>query len=58
MAALMDLTADFVYCRLHGSQELYVHAYEGPEFLCISIIKTKCAPEWMLKRSGPAWTGC
>jgi uncharacterized protein YecE (DUF72 family) len=24
---LMDLTADFVYCRLHGSQELYNSAY-------------------------------
>ncbi len=24
---LMDLTADFVYCRLHGSQELYVSGY-------------------------------
>lgn len=27
---LMDLTADFVYCRLHGSQELYVSGYDGP----------------------------
>jgi uncharacterized protein YecE (DUF72 family) len=26
---LMDLTADFVYCRLHGSKELYVSGY-GP----------------------------
>jgi uncharacterized protein YecE (DUF72 family) len=25
---LMDLTADFVYCRLHGSQELYVRGYD------------------------------
>jgi uncharacterized protein YecE (DUF72 family) len=25
---LMDLTADFVYCRLHGSQELYVSGYD------------------------------
>lgn len=24
---LMDLTADFVYCRLHGSEELYNSAY-------------------------------
>jgi uncharacterized protein YecE (DUF72 family) len=24
---VMDLTADFVYCRLHGSQELYVSGY-------------------------------
>ena len=24
---LMDLTADFVYCRLHGSKELYVSGY-------------------------------
>jgi len=26
---LMDVTADFVYCRLHGSQELYVSGYES-----------------------------
>ena len=25
---VMDLTADFVYCRLHGSQELYVSGYD------------------------------
>jgi uncharacterized protein YecE (DUF72 family) len=25
---LMDLTADFVYCRLHGSQELYASGYD------------------------------
>jgi uncharacterized protein YecE (DUF72 family) len=24
----MDLTADFVYCRLHGSEELYVSGYD------------------------------
>jgi uncharacterized protein YecE (DUF72 family) len=29
---LMDLTADFVYCRLHGSKELYVSGY-GPKAL-------------------------
>ncbi len=28
---LMDLTADFVYCRLHGSTELYNSAYTDPE---------------------------
>ncbi|TDK38617.1 DUF72 domain-containing protein [Rhizobium deserti] len=27
---LMNLTADFVYCRLHGSQELYVSGYDEP----------------------------
>lgn len=26
---LMDLTADFVYCRLHGSKELYVSGYDN-----------------------------
>ncbi|NTI32955.1 DUF72 domain-containing protein [Rhizobium rhizogenes] len=26
---LMDVTADFVYCRLHGSEELYVSGYDG-----------------------------
>ena len=25
---LMDLTTDFVYCRLHGSQELYASGYD------------------------------
>lgn len=25
---LMDVTADFVYCRLHGSKQLYVSGYE------------------------------
>jgi uncharacterized protein YecE (DUF72 family) len=25
---LMDLTADFVYCRLHGSEQLYASGYE------------------------------
>lgn len=25
---LMDVTADFVYCRLHGSDELYVSGYD------------------------------
>lgn len=28
---LMDLTADFVYCRLHGSSELYRSAYSEAE---------------------------
>jgi uncharacterized protein YecE (DUF72 family) len=25
---LMDLTSDFVYCRLHGSEELYASGYD------------------------------
>jgi uncharacterized protein YecE (DUF72 family) len=25
---LMDLTSDFVYCRLHGSEQLYVSGYD------------------------------
>jgi uncharacterized protein YecE (DUF72 family) len=25
---LMDVTADFVYCRLHGSEQLYVSGYD------------------------------
>ncbi|MBS1814539.1 MAG: DUF72 domain-containing protein [Acidobacteria bacterium] len=29
---LMDVTADFVYCRLHGSKQLYVSGY-GPKAL-------------------------
>ena len=35
---LMDLTADFVYCRLHGSRELYTSGY-GP-----AAIRTWAAP--------------
>jgi uncharacterized protein YecE (DUF72 family) len=27
---LMDVTADFVYCRLHGSEKLYVSGYDAP----------------------------
>lgn len=27
---LMDITADFVYCRLHGSEQLYVSGYDRP----------------------------
>jgi uncharacterized protein YecE (DUF72 family) len=27
---LMDLTADFVYCRLHGSEQLYASGYDAP----------------------------
>jgi uncharacterized protein YecE (DUF72 family) len=26
---LMDVTSDFVYCRLHGSEQLYVSGYEA-----------------------------
>lgn len=26
---LMDLTSDFIYCRLHGSEELYVSGYDS-----------------------------
>lgn len=26
---LMDITADFVYCRLHGSEQLYTSGYEA-----------------------------
>jgi len=25
---LMDVTADFIYCRLHGSEQLYVSGYD------------------------------
>ena len=27
---LMDVTADFIYCRLHGSKELYASGYDEP----------------------------
>jgi uncharacterized protein YecE (DUF72 family) len=26
---LMDVTSDFVYCRLHGSEELYASGYDA-----------------------------
>jgi uncharacterized protein YecE (DUF72 family) len=26
---LMDVTADFVYCRLHGPKEIYASGYDG-----------------------------
>jgi uncharacterized protein YecE (DUF72 family) len=26
---LMDVTSDFIYCRLHGSQELYASGYDA-----------------------------
>jgi uncharacterized protein YecE (DUF72 family) len=26
----MDLTADFIYCRLHGSEVLYTSGYDDP----------------------------
>ena len=28
---LMDVTSDFVYCRLHGSEVLYTSGYSGPD---------------------------
>lgn len=31
---VMDLTADFVYCRLHGSQELYMSGYDDGALDC------------------------
>ena len=27
---VFDVTADFVYCRLHGSEVLYASGYEAP----------------------------
>jgi uncharacterized protein YecE (DUF72 family) len=27
---MMDVTADFVYCRLHGSEKLYANGYDAP----------------------------
>ena len=26
---LMDITSDFIYCRLHGSEQLYASGYDG-----------------------------
>src|SRR5262249_14512134 len=27
---LMDVTSDFIYCRLHGSERLYASGYDAP----------------------------
>ena len=27
---LMDVTSDFIYCRLHGSEQLYASGYDAP----------------------------
>ena len=27
---LMDMTSDFIYCRLHGSEQLYASGYDAP----------------------------
>ena len=32
---LMDLTADFVYCRLHGSEQLYASGYDPDCHRCL-----------------------
>ena len=40
----MDVTADFVYCRLHGSRQLYASGY-GPKALA----------DWAARIQ--AWTG-
>jgi uncharacterized protein YecE (DUF72 family) len=34
---LMDLTADFVYCRLHGAEQLYSSGYDDDALNCWSI---------------------
>lgn len=31
---VMDLTAEFVYCRLHGSEELYASGYDEQALAC------------------------
>jgi uncharacterized protein YecE (DUF72 family) len=31
---LMDMTSDFVYCRLHGSEELYASGYDDASLEC------------------------
>ena len=34
---LMDLTADFVYCRLHGSEVLYASGYDDEALSCWAL---------------------
>lgn len=43
---LMDVTADFVYCRLHGSQELYASGYDDAAL----EIWARRAAEWVRGR--------
>ena len=47
---LMDLTADFVYCRLHGSRELYASGY-GPAALATWARRVRA---WSEGREAPA----
>jgi uncharacterized protein YecE (DUF72 family) len=39
---LMDVTADFVYCRLHGSEQLYTSGYDDPAL----TVWTKRIRDW------------
>jgi len=47
---LMDLTADFVYCRLHGSRQLYSSGY-GPAALATWARRVRA---WAAGREAPA----
>ncbi|HEY3706640.1 MAG TPA: DUF72 domain-containing protein [Terracidiphilus sp.] len=46
---MMDITADFVYCRLHGMEEVYPIGYdaEGIETWAQRVLKWSCGEEVM-----------
>lgn len=55
---LMDVTADFIYCRLHGSEELYSSGYDPPALATwarrIAAWADGTEPEDAERVSGPA----
>ena len=48
---LMDVTADFVYCRLHGSEELYASGYDPPALDAVAARVAAWAAS--VRQSGP-----
>jgi uncharacterized protein YecE (DUF72 family) len=46
---LMDVTSDFIYCRLHGSEQLYASGYDAPAIAAWS----KRAAAWAQGREAP-----
>lgn len=46
---LMDLTSDFIYCRLHGSEQLYASGYDAPAIAAWA----KRVAEWALGGEAP-----
>jgi uncharacterized protein YecE (DUF72 family) len=47
---LMDVTSDFIYCRLHGSEQLYASGYDAPAIAAWS----KRVAAWAQGREAPS----